>query len=159
VVPIAVQKLPEGESGIQKGNLTENRIEALAEYWGTPEKQRKYTPDKVAEFLGVSVATVRRSKTDKRIKAAVKEALDSQLLYDVVEARAIVTKIMHDEKERGDTRLKAARTVEQLAGNLSGNAPQISITNDFSSYGELPDDEIMRLGRRIFGDDSESPGS
>jgi len=71
----------------------------------------------------------------------------------VVEARAVTLKILRSEKERGDTKLKAARTIEQLAGNLSGNGPQINITNDFSTYEGMSTEDLLREGRRLFGED------
>ena len=137
-----------------KGNLTAERQEALAEYWGTPEKDRAEKwgdPNALGKLLGISAATVRKAKADKRVRAMVSEALEQQLVYDVVEARAVIMKIVRNEEEKGDTRLKAARTMEQMAGNLSTGGPTVNVTNDFSTYEGMSDQELRELGRREFG--------
>lgn len=144
-------RLPAGESGIRKGNLTTERIEALAEYWGKPEDQRAESVLEFGKIWGLTAAKVREGRGDKRVVARVKEMLDTQLAYDVIEARAVTLRIMRNEKTKEDTRLKAARTIEQLAGNLSGSGPTINVTNDFSSYENVSDDELRDIGRREFG--------
>lgn len=136
-------------------------MELLAEYYGHSEKERTERwgdPGAMGKLIGVSAATVRRAKKDKRVKALVKEYLDNQLLYDVVEARAVTMHILRNEKCREDTRLKAVRTIEQLAGNLSGNAPQINITNDFSTFEGMSTQDLLREGRNIFGNDVDDEG-
>ena len=94
---------------------------------------------------------MRKAKADKRVRAMVSEALEQQLVYDVVEARAVIMKIVRNEEEKGDTRLKAARTMEQMAGNLSTGGPTVNVTNDFSQYNDMSDQELRELGRREFG--------
>lgn len=148
-------KLQEGETGKLQGKMTEDRLEALSEYWGCPETERKERwgePQDIARLLGISPATARKAKVDKRVKAQIKDAMENKLLYDVIEARAIALKILHSEKERGDTKIKAWRTLEQMHGTLTSNAPQINITNDFSTYQDLSDQEIQDMGRKVFGE-------
>lgn len=143
-----IERIQEGESGVRKGNLTEERIEAISDYWGCPETERKERwgePQDIARLLGISPATVRKAKVDKRVKAQIKDAMENKLLYDVIEARAIALKILHSEKERGDTKIKAWRTLEQMHGTLTSNAPQVNITNDFSTYENLTDEQVSEM--------------
>lgn len=154
-------KLPPGESGVRKGNLTEERVEALAEYWGTPASERNERwgePAEIGKLIGVSAATVRKARTDKRVKALVNAAFDDELLYDCVEAKSVLKRIMNNEKERSDTRQKAAGRILQMGGKLQGNAMSVNITNDFSTYADLPTDELLREGRNIFGNDVDEEG-
>jgi hypothetical protein len=97
----------------------------------------------VAKLLGISEATVRRAKKDPRVRKLISDSLNEQLVYDVVEARAAAMKILRDQKEKADTRIKAWRTIEQMAGNLTaGTGPTINVTNDFSTYNDMPLEEI-----------------
>lgn len=139
---MTIKRLPEGESGVVAGNLTMERVEALAEYWGKTDVERTESVMGFARNWGLTAAKVREAKFDKRVMARIEEYLDTQLLYDRVEARAYVMKIMRDPKEKADTKVKAWRSLEQLAGKMNGS-PQINITNDHSThYTEMPIEEL-----------------
>lgn len=74
----------------------------------------------------------------------------------VVESRPVLRAIIHNEQERADTRLKAIRTVEELAGNLKKNALQVqnnivnpvTFAEDDEHTLELIDKVIEERGRR-----------
>lgn len=135
--------------------MTEDRLEALAEYYSHPEAERLErwgSATELGKLLGISAATVRKAKVDKRVRAQVKEILEIQMLYLVVEGRAVLEKIIKDEKQKADARIKAVRTAEQLAGNLTNQGPTVNITNDFSTYENLTTEELIALGKKEFGE-------
>lgn len=137
--------------------MTEERLEALAEYYSHPEAERLERwgdPNALGKLLGISAATVRKAKLDKRTRAQVKEILEIQMLYLVVEGRAVLERIIKSEKEKADARIKAIRTAEQLAGNLTANGPVVNVTNDFSTYENLTTEELIALGKKEFGSDN-----
>lgn len=84
----------------------------------------------------------------------MKEILEIQMLYLVVEGRAVLERIIKNEKEKADARLKAIRTTEQLAGNLTNTGPTVNITNDFSTFEGLSTEELIALGKKEFGSDN-----
>jgi len=148
-------KLPEGESGVVRGNLTEERQDALAEWYGKTQAEKIAAglpdPGSVAQLLGISTATVRKAKKDKRIISKIREQLDRQLLYDVVEIRPVIKAMALNENEKGDTRLKAARTIEELAGNLKKTpAVELNTTNVHPTiWQEMTDDQVLDAVERI----------
>ena len=115
----SVVKIPEGESGLRAGNLTEDRIQLLADYWGRPASERSGFPlSEIALAAGVSPATVRAAQRDKRILSKIRERFEAEILYDSVEARSIIRGILKDENEKADVRLKAGRTILEMSGDL-----------------------------------------
>lgn len=101
------------------------------------------SPGEMGKLIGVSAATVRMAKTDKRIRHEIETYLKEQLLFDVIEARAVVRSVMLDEKAKADDRMKAARMVETLAGNLAPHAIQVNNTVvQPTIYEEMSDADI-----------------
>jgi hypothetical protein len=152
---VKVTKLPVGESGVERGRLTEDRQDALAEWYGKSEAEKKASglpdPGAVAQLLGISAATVRRAKTDKRVMGKIREQLDQQLLYDVVEIRPVIKALAMDPEGKTDVRLKAARTIEELAGNLKkGPGVEINTTNVHPTvWQDMSDDQVLEAVERI----------
>jgi len=150
-----VVKLPEGESGVERGKLTEDRQEALAEWYGKTQAEKIAAglpdPGSVGQLLGISTATVRKAKTDKRIMGRIRERLDEQLLYDVVEIRPVIKALAVNPEEKPDVRLKAARTIEELAGNLKkGPGVEINTTNVHPTvWQDMTDDQVLDAVERI----------
>jgi hypothetical protein len=105
----------------------------------------------VAVLLGISAATVRKAKTDKRVMARVRERLDEQLLYDVVEIRPVIKQMALNPDEKPAERLKAARTIEELAGNLKrGPGVEINTTNVHPTvWQDMTDDQVLEAVERI----------
>lgn len=147
--------LPEGESGKILNHMTEDRASELASWYALSKKEKMESgvPDEraVAEVLGTSVAFVRKAKEDDRVLAKVRAKLDLALLYDVIETRPIIKQIAHDTEEKAEARLKAARTLEELAGNLQKKfGPPVAVTvNNMNSmnYGEIPDEELILMAK------------
>ena len=129
--------------------MSEARVEALAEWYSlsAQEKREKGLPDPaaVAALLGVSAGTVRKAQSDKRVTAKVRERLDQELLYMVVELRPVLRSLAMDAEEKADTRLKAIRTVEELAGNLKKAAgATVNVVNPVTVLDdEMSDEEFM----------------
>ena len=126
--------------------MSEARIEALAEWYAlsAQEKRERGLPDPsaVSALLGVSPATVRKAQSDKRVQGKVRERLDSELLFMVVELRPVLRALAMDAAEKADVRLKAIRTVEELAGNLKKGATfNAQIVNPISEFIEDMSDE------------------
>ena len=111
--------LPEGESGVLQGNITEDRLDVLSSYWGRPACERsRFSISQIAAASGLSVARFRASQRDKRVLARIRERFESEIIYDSIEARAIMRGIMLDESNSADSRLRAGRTILELAGDL-----------------------------------------
>ena len=138
--------MPEGESGVRKGNLTQDRQEALAEYWGSPEKERLERwgdPMALGKLLGLSAATVRKAKFDKRVKSLISEALNNQLLYDVIEARRIAMQIIRDDHAKPETRLKGWSTLERMNGTLATGGISINQSIITPMSDDIPDEVLI----------------
>lgn len=146
---------PEGESGHVLNRMTDERASELSSWYALSrrEKAEAGVPDEraVAEMLGTSVAFVRRAREDKRVLEQVKAKLDLALLYDIVETRPMLKKIALDEGEKADARIKAHRTMEELAGNLAKKygAPVAVTVNNMNAvnYGEIPDEELILMAK------------
>jgi hypothetical protein len=137
--------------------MTDDRAMELASWYAlsAPEKKESGLPDEraVAEFLGVSTAFVRKAKEDKRVRDRVKERLDIELLYTVVELRPHLRAAASDPEHRDF--LKAVRVVEELAGNLKakgmGNVPvNVNVMNALG-FEAMDDEEIVLKARQILG--------
>ena len=137
--------------------MTDERASELASWYSLPDSEKKKTglPDEraVAEFLGVSTAFVRRAKEDKRVTARVREKLDIALLYDIVESRPLLAQVAKDPGHKEF--VKAARTLEELAGNLTRRmgapAPvNVNVLNNMD-FGDMDDEEIILRARQILG--------
>jgi hypothetical protein len=131
VEEVRVVRVEEGETGSVESRVGEASIEALAEWYSLSagEKCERGLPDpqSIASFLGLSPATVRKCQTDKRVLAQVKQKLDIELLYAVVELRPTLRAIAQDGKHKEC--LKAIRTIEELAGNLKSGPRAVVTTN------------------------------
>jgi hypothetical protein len=157
VAEVKIVKIEEGESGVRSGNLTEERLTALTEWYALShrEKAERGLPSaaSVSSLLGISPARVRAAQTDKRVLAGVRDRLDTELLYMVVEWRPQLRALLESDKE--DTRLKAGRTLEELAGNLkkAGNVNVVNqnIVQD-SSYSDA---ELLAKVEEVLGKRTE----
>lgn len=135
--------------------MTEDRQEALAEWYGKTQAEKVADglpdPKAVGALLGISPATVRKAKSDKRVMARIRERLDEQLLYDVVEIRPVIKALALDPEEKPDVRLKAARTIEELAGNLKkGPLVELNKTDIHPTvWQEMTDDQVLEAVERI----------
>lgn len=140
-------KIEPEESGLQPGHLTEDRVEALAEYWRTPEKER----DSVLAFAktwGLSALKVREARSDKRILAKVKESVEVEATYASYEAIGLLRELMRDPRNRD--RLKAGRTAFEITKLLSNQPVLQNVNQSFHSteFESLSDAEIRdQIGR------------
>lgn len=148
--------MPEGEGGKVVGNLTEDRLEALAEWWSLSkaEKIAHKLPDpaSVAAILGVSASLVRKAQHDKRLMALVRERLDRELLYTVVEIRPVLRQMALDPEHRDC--LKAGRTIEELAGNLKSGPRLINTVNNVmpSTFETMTDADFASMAEDYLRD-------
>lgn len=155
---LKIVKLPEGESGKILNNMTEERLSELSSWFALSKKEKTSVgmPDEraVAEFLGTTVAFVRKAKEDDRVLEKVRAKLDLALLYDVVETRPLLRKIALDDAQKPEMRLKAQRTLEELAGNLQKRfGPPVNVqvnTMNAVNYGEIPDEELLLMARDAY---------
>ena len=143
---VRLVRIQEGESGKIDQRLTEERIEELAGWYGLSkqEKAEAKLPEvrELAQLLGISPALVRKAREDKRVMAQVRDRLDIELLYAVVEARPVLRKLIHDESVKPDNRIKAIRTQEELAGFLKqGPKSIVSVSNIVPTVWESLSDE------------------
>ena len=131
----------------------------MSEWYGLSkaEKIAHKLPDpaSVAAILGVSVALVRKAQNDKRVMALVKERLDRELLYTVVEIRPVLRQMALDPEHREC--LKAGRTIEELAGNLKSGPRLINTVNNVlpTQFETLSDADFQVLADEYLRDRGE----
>lgn len=134
------------------GYLTEERVEACALYWGTPEKERAETIQDYAKAWGISVAKLRLAKSDRRVMAKVEAQVKENALYLAVEAQSILADIMRDVKHRDRT--KAVTRALDMGGFQTPSNPRpaaigVTVNNNFPGEPEMDDEEIVMRAHNI----------
>lgn len=128
----------EGESGKREGKLTDERIEALASYYGMPPTDREAVLE-MAKSIGVSAAVVRKAETDPRVLKKVKEALDIRALQMVVEIMPVIRRVALDPQHRHwDKAVNKAISIAGMQPQSGGatynntivNAPEMEMSTE-----------------------------
>lgn len=148
---VAIVKVPEGESGLIRGKLTDQNIEAIAAVYALPEpvRRRKYGNDDavvrhLAGFCGMSTALVRRAKRDRRVRARLWESLTETLdflLPTVVYHQAELAMPPHRDTKAARFLAELASRVKQQAGAaVNVNVQQNVQVNQAAQDGGIRED-------------------
>ena len=149
-MPVEVVKVPEGESGLEKFNLTDERLNAFSTWWALPSAMKDGDIPKdelaLAKHFGVTTKWLRECKQRPEVAAAVRDKLHQAAIYGMPDVLFKQIQVA----ETGDT--KAARFVAEISGVIKQNGVQVN-NNVISPtvYQGMSDDELMEAGRRIWG--------
>lgn len=140
--------LPEGESGLQKFNLTEERASLLSSWFACPSSMKDETIGRneieLAKKLGVTSKWLREVKQRPEMQAQVREKLHAAAVYGMPN---ILYKAIQMAEE-GD--LKATRFVGEISGLIKQHG--IQVNNNVISptvTEELSDEAIIMAVERI----------
>lgn len=168
VQDVEIVRVAEGETGLTKSRLTEDRLESIAEYWATPTELRKPEPQ-FAKTLGVSSASMRKWKDDPRMQKRVKDFIDRKVLYMMPDVISWCYEAGRPRQNKNGTVTpgdeKARRTLLEI-GKLvkSGNAHVSQTMNVVQpTFMEAEDDEsfmarLREAKRSGILDDRGGPG-
>jgi len=161
-----VIRVQEGESGLRQGNLTEERISILGDYWSKSKEERDRIPlVQLSAISGLSIAQLRHSQRDKRVLDKVKATAEIEATYDAIEARAFLRGVMQAAREGSipvSEGVKAARTQLELSGDLKKGGPQVQVLNQSVNVApEYSDEALIEhiegiLGKRVDPDEPEA---
>lgn len=146
---VAITRVPEGESGLRIGKLTDERLEILGDYFARCRAERDTIPlHQLALIAGLSPAQIRHAQRDKRVLARVREQADAEAVYDGIEARAFIRATIQAVKEGKapwTEGLKAARTQLELDGSLKKMGTSVNVVNQNvqpTSIMDISDEEL-----------------
>lgn len=156
-----MQTVPEGESGLARFQLTDERATVLSSFWATPTQFRTELLAKneveLAKTLGVTTKWLNEVKRRPEMVAAVRDKIHTAAVY----AMPDVLMKQIGAAETGDT--KAARFVAEISGVIKQHG--IQVNNNVISptvYETLSDEDVIRgvetvMRRRIGNKDREGP--
>jgi predicted polyphosphate/ATP-dependent NAD kinase len=122
--------------------MTEERVEACAAYWATPEGQRAETVLEFGKVWGLSAAKVREARSDKRVLKRVTENLRMEATYLAAQVLKIKGAIALDTKHRDCD--KAGNTILRIAEVLD-SGPMIQNNTQLISptvYEAMSDEDV-----------------
>lgn len=119
-----VQTIPEGESGLARFQLTDERATVLSSFWATPTAFRSELLAKneveLAKTLGVTTKWLNEVKRRPEMVAAVRDKIHTAAVY----AMPDVLMKQIGAAETGDT--KAARFVAEISGVIKQHGIQVN---------------------------------
>lgn len=155
---VEIRRVPEGESGVVQGRLTENVLESIASFYALPDEARRRNgaadPDGVAFLasrLGVTRGFVRKQHRNPKVLAAIRRRLNevvTLMMPNVINAQYKLAVEMAD--------IKSARFLAEIAGVLKpgGITVQQNVgvnmqVNNAKDGGIQEDSEILASVRNL----------
>ena len=123
--------------------MTEERIEACASYWATPESGRAESVLEFGKVWGLSAAKVREARADKRVLKRVTENLKMEATYLAAHVLKIKGAIALDTKHRDCD--KAGNTILRIAEVLDASGPTFQNNTQIVNptvYEGMSDDDV-----------------
>ena len=138
-------KLPEGDSGLQRHQLTEDRLDAWATWFALPAKIKDGDIPKdinsLAKRFGVSAKFLNECKQRPEMIKRVTEKLHAAAVYGLPEILFTMIGKAADAEDKDPT--KAARFVAEIAGVIkSGGSVNVNTTMVTPVAGEWTDQEL-----------------
>lgn len=139
-------RLPEGDSGLTKHTLNQERLDALSAWFALPSSEKRGDIPKdvaaMAKHFGVSAKFIEESKRRPEMAKRVKERLTMAAVYAVADILWTQIDIATDKDHRDCG--KAARFVAEVAGVINrGGGINVNTTMITPMSDDIPDEVLI----------------